>query len=329
MMKRFAQNKKWWIALVIPSVLLVLSFNQSTETPEEPKYKTEYVIVLVIDGPRITETFGDSTHKYIPNLANVLAPQGVLVPKFRNNGPTYTNAGHTAICTGVYQKINNSGLELPKNPSVFQYFLQQKGLDSTQAYVIASKGKLNILANTKNKEWKGKNCPSQFCGTDGRGIGYTNDAYTWRDAQSIFSTYHPKLTLINVLECDVRGHQHQWKEYLEALKRTDNIALSLWNFIQNDPVYKDKTTLFITNDHGRHPDGHKDGFVSHGDKCEGCRSIYLVALGPDFKSNVTLDIAYEQIDISATIAELLGFDFPVSNGRVMRQLFVNDPQKGY
>jgi predicted AlkP superfamily pyrophosphatase or phosphodiesterase len=262
-------------------------------------------------------------------LANVLAPQGVLVPKFRNNGPTYTNAGHTAICTGVYQKINNTGLELPKNPSVFQYFLQQKGLDSTQAYVIASKGKLNILANTKNKEWKGKNCPSQFCGTDGKGIGYTNDAYTWRDAQSIFLKYHPKLTLINLLECDVRGHQRQWKEYLEAIKRTDKLALNLWNFIQNDPVYKDKTTLFITNDHGRHPDGHKDGFVSHGDKCEGCRSIYLVALGPDFKSNVTLNTAYEQIDISATIAELLGFDFPVSNGRVMRQLFVNDPQKGY
>jgi hypothetical protein len=55
----------------------------------------------------------------------------------------------------------------------------------------------------------------------------------------------------------------------------------------------------------------------------------LVALGPDFKSNVTLNTAYEQIDISATIAELLGFDFSVSNGRVMRQLFVNDPQKGY
>jgi len=259
----------------------------------------------------------------------VLAPQGVLVPKFRNNGPTYTNAGHTAITTGVYQKINNSGLELPKNPSMFQYFLQQKGLDSTQAYVIASKGKLNILANTKDKAWKNVNCPSQFCGTDGRGIGYTNDAYTWRDAQSIFSKYHQKLTLMNLLECDVRGHQHQWKEYLEALKRTDNLALNLWNFIQSDPIYKDKTTLFITNDHGRHPDGHKDGFVSHGDKCEGCRSIYLVAIGPDFKTNLTLNSAYEQIDISATIAELLGFDFPVSKGRVMRQLFVNDPQKGY
>ena len=329
MMKSFLSNKKVLVALILPVVLLVLSFIQSEDEVIQSKYKTEYVVVLVIDGPRITETFGDSTHKYIPNLANVLAPQGVLVPKFRNNGPTYTNAGHTAICTGVYQKINNSGLELPKNPSMFQYFLKEKGLDSTQSWVIASKGKLNILANTKNKAWRNVHCPSQFCGTDGKGFGYTNDAYTWRDAQTIFSAHHPKLSLINLLECDVRGHQHQWKEYLEAIKRTDILALNLWNFIQSDPIFRDKTTLFITNDHGRHPDGHKDGFVSHGDKCEGCRSIYLVAMGPDFKKNVTLSTAYEQIDISATIAELLGFDFPVSNGKVMRQLFVNDPQKGY
>lgn len=304
-------------------VLAILSFQTKNydDVPTDRKYTTENVIILVIDGPRMSETFGDSTYKYIPNLANVLAPQGVLLKNFRNNGPTYTNAGHTAITTGVYQRINNSGLELPKNPSIFQYFLKEKGLSKESAWIIASKGKLNILANTKNKKWRNQYTPSSFCGVNGSGLGYTADEKNFSDALRILGQYHPKLTLINLLEVDVNGHANLWEGYLKAIQRTDQKALELWNFIENDSIYKGKTTLFITNDHGRHSKGHKDGFVSHGDNCEGCRSIYLIALGPDFKKNSILPNRYEQIDISKTIAEMLHFYEPVSEGQIMKDLF--------
>jgi predicted AlkP superfamily pyrophosphatase or phosphodiesterase len=304
-------------------VLAILSFQTKKydDLPTDRKYTTENIVILVIDGPRMTETFGDTTYKYIPNLANVLAPQGVLLKNFRNNGPTYTNAGHTAITTGVYQRINNSGLELPKNPSIFQYFLKEKGLSKESAWIIASKGKLNILANTKNKKWRNQYTPSSFCGINGSGLGYTADEKNFSDALRILGQYHPKLTLINLLEVDVNGHANLWEGYLKAIQRTDQKALELWNFIENDSIYKGKTTLFITNDHGRHSKGHKDGFVSHGDNCEGCRSIYLIALGPDFKKNSILPNRYEQIDISKTIAEMLHFNEPVSEGQIMKDLF--------
>lgn len=302
---------------------LLVSFTQDVfeKDPVSKKYKTEYVIVLVIDGPRMTETFGDTSFKYIPNLARIIAPQGVLLKNFRNNGVTHTNPGHTAITTGVYQKVKNDGSELPKNPSMFQYYLKQMELDSTQAWVIASKGKLNILANTKNKKWKNKYKPSQYCGVNGVGMGYAGDKATWKEAQIILKKHHPKLTLINLLEVDATAHQNLWDKYLLGIKNTDQTALELWDFIQSDSIYKDKTTLFITNDHGRHLDGHADGFVSHGDNCEGCRSIYLIALGPDFKTNTILPNQYEQLDISKTISELLHFDFPVTKGKVMTDLF--------
>lgn len=311
------------VTLFVPITGVLLSFNldEPEEISVQKVYKTEYVIVLVIDGPRMSETFCDSTYQYIPNLANVLAPQGVLIKDFKNNGSTHTNPGHTAITTGVYQKMKNNGMELPKNPSMFQYFLKEKNLDSTQAWVIASKGKLNVLGNTKDREWKNHYMPSTYCGVNGAGMGYEGDLLTWQNAQVILKKHHPKLTLINLLEVDVNGHQNLWKKYLQAIRNTDQKALELWNFIQSDSIYKDKTTLFITNDHGRHLDGHKDGFVSHGDKCSGCRSIYLVALGPDFKVNAELSNSYEQLDISKTIAELLHFYFPVSKGVVMTDLF--------
>ena len=45
---------------------------------ETSKYKTENVIVLIMDGPRYTETWGDSSHQYIPHMANDMAQHGVI-----------------------------------------------------------------------------------------------------------------------------------------------------------------------------------------------------------------------------------------------------------
>lgn len=316
-------NRYNLIPLGLLLVLITLSFRtkEKTVTFSDRQYQTENVIILVIDGPRMSETFGDTSYHYIPNLARVLAPQGVLMKNFRNNGPTYTNAGHTAITTGVYQRINNGGMELPRNPSIFQYFLKEKQLSMENAWVIASKGKLSILGNTKDKKWRNQFQPSLYCGVNGSGVGYTSDDKCFADAVRLLKAHHPKLTLINLLEVDVKGHINDWNGYLKAIVNTDKKALELWNFIQNDSIYKDKTTLFITNDHGRHLEGHKNGFVNHGDNCEGCRSIYLIALGPDFKSNTVIDRSYGLIDISSTISEMLKFDFPVSKGQVMTELF--------
>ncbi|MES2799186.1 MAG: alkaline phosphatase family protein [Bacteroidota bacterium] len=319
---------KLLIVALIPLAGILSSFEQKEVSIDcEPSsvnfdsIKSKNVIVLIIDGPRYSETFGDTSYQYIPHLANDLAPQGVLIKRFRNNGPTYTNAGHAAICTGVYQKINNNGEELPKNPGMFQYFLDQKKLDANHAWIIASKGKLNILANSKNKKWKDKCVCSQYCGVEGKGEGYNNDVNNWRETQRILGEHHPELVLINMLEVDVQGHQNNWPAYLKALKKTDQIAYDLWNFIQNDSIYKDNTTLIITNDHGRHLDGHKDGFVNHGDNCEGCRQMYFVGLGPDFKKGLILENMYEQIDIPVTISKMLHFSIPTAEGKVMNCLF--------
>ena len=288
---------------------------------QQSTYKTEYVVVLVIDGPRMTETFMDSTLQYIPNLSGFLAPQGVLCRDFKNEGPTYTNAGHTAITTGNYQRINNAGMEYPKFPSMFQYFLKTSGAQQSDAYVIASKGKLSILGNTKHTDWKDAYLPTLYCGVNGSGVGYTSDEATFKDAMEILQSKHPKLTLINLLEVDVNGHANLWSNYLEAIRKTDDKARKLWEFIQSDSVYANKTTLFITNDHGRHSKGRRDGFISHGDNCTGCRSIYLVALGPDFKVGKEINVGYDLIDIPATISEMLHFDMPTARGKVMTELF--------
>src|SRR3954464_11696971 len=93
-------------------------------------FKTKNVIVLVVDGPRYSETWGDPSHQYIPHMANDLAKEGVIYTSFQNDGFTYTNSGHTALTTGYRQEIANSGEKVyPDHPSIFQYFLKYSGKD--------------------------------------------------------------------------------------------------------------------------------------------------------------------------------------------------------
>ncbi|MEO9533401.1 MAG: alkaline phosphatase family protein [Crocinitomicaceae bacterium] len=307
------------LELMMLSLLILSSINVFSQ--EKKKYKTENVIVLIMDGPRYCETWGDSTHKLVPNMAKHMAQHGVISTNFRNNGPTFTCSGHTAICTGVYQKVRNDGTELPKHPSMFQYYLQATGKKQNAAYVIASKDKLSILTNCKKKDWKGKHRPAQDCGKNGLFSGYRSDAKTYARTIEILKEEKPNLTIVNFRQPDAWGHAGNYEMYLKTTKQTDQYIYQIFKFLSEDEHYKGKTTVFVTNDHGRHLDGRKDGFINHGDGCEGCRKINFFAAGPDFKRDQIIDIAGEQIDIPVTIGELLGFKIVKSKGRIMQELF--------
>src|SRR3972149_7538234 len=73
-----------------------------------PKYKTKNIILLVIDGPRYSETWGDTSHQYIPNFAS-MAYEGTVFTNFYNDGITNTVNGHAALTTGFYENLNNAG----------------------------------------------------------------------------------------------------------------------------------------------------------------------------------------------------------------------------
>jgi hypothetical protein len=58
-----------------------LVYAQNTQT----NFKTKYVYILVIDGPRYSETYGEPTCKYSPILCDSLKHEGTFYANFKNN----------------------------------------------------------------------------------------------------------------------------------------------------------------------------------------------------------------------------------------------------
>lgn len=311
-------------SVVVIRCLVVVTFTLMTGGCEKetalPEYQTQNVFILVVDGARYTETWGDPNHQYISHRSELLE-QGVFCNRFYNNAFTETCQGHQAMCTGVYENINNTGLQSPTNPSVFQYWLKKYKHSNSESWVIASKDKLEILTDCANPQWKGTYKPSADCGNNGAFSGYREDSITFKKLKFIATNNHVRLAIVNFKQPDAAGHLGDYEAYKQGIIDTDRYIYEFWNFLQSNLIYKNKTTLIVTNDHGRHSINHLDGFVSHGDSCEGCKHIEFFALGPDFKQNYICSTAYEQIDIASTVARLMGVEMPTSNGKIMKDIF--------
>lgn len=312
---------------LVVSALLFVFFQCSEKPPytnasnSTPPVRPENIVIVVMDGPRYSETWGDPTHQNIPYMANEMAKEGAVFTNFYNTGPTYTNAGHSAITTGNRQQINNRGNEWPKYASIFQYYLKKTGKEKQAAWIITSKDKLAILANTNDENWKDMFLPSTDCGVSGLGSGYRHDSVTFQRSLDILKKHHPNLVLINFKEPDASAHTNNWPGYLQGIKDTDEYIWKLWTFIKADTFYKDRTAFFVTNDHGRHLDNVKNGFITHGCRCRGCRHINLYAYGPGF-TRQCIDKKYALQDITATTAYLLDLHMPNSEGEIIKELWV-------
>ncbi len=284
-------------------------------------YQTKNVVVVVIDGPRYSESWGQTGRPNVRYMDSVMAPVGCTHSYFYNLGETWTTNGHTALTTGIYQSINNTGGEYPKNPGIFQHYLKKHPNESNLVWLITSKDKLQVLSDCKDPKWKNKYIASTDCGVNGLGTGYRHDSITFKRVMYTLDVRKPKVLFVNFREPDFSGHKSDWNGYIRGIQQTDSMVHEIWKFIENDPYYQGKTAMFITNDHGRHLDGVSNGYVSHGCNCEGCRRIHLLSFGPDFKQGAYLNQAAELIDVNATVGELLQLHSLKSNGRVLWELF--------
>ena len=145
------------------------------------------------------------------------------------------------------------------------------------------------------------------------------DVFTHYGALEFLKSKKPKVLYISYGETDEWAHSGHYRDYLESAHQFDTWVNDIWNYIQNDPKYKNKTSLFITVDHGR-GDQNKDQWTSHGSNIPGANEIWFAVMGPDTpaKGEMKNEMQLYQKQFAQTFASLLGLQFtadhPVADG---------------
>jgi hypothetical protein len=285
-------------------------------------YKTKHVFIAVMDGVRYSETFGDITHALVPHLYNDLRPEGTLFTNFYNRGVTVTRQGHSTLISGTWQSIPNGGPRLTR-PTLFEYYRDEKGVPSTKCWTIFGKGPYAFGPYSSHPAYGGR-FSGQYIFGGGQDNPLSEDtaegnAAVLNKTIEVMKKDQPDIVFINFGYTDHIAHvSGEINNYHAAIKNTDEQMWKLWNAIQSDPHYRDSTTVFFTNDHGRH----SHDFQNHGDHCEGCEHTMLLVLGPDVKKNAVADKEALPIDVAPTVAELLGFQTPLATGRVLSESLI-------
>ena len=136
------------------------------------------------------------------------------------------------------------------------------------------------------------------------------DVYTNYEALVELKTKKPKVIYIAYGETDEWAHAGQYRSYLDAAHQVDSWIKQLWEMLQNDPQYKNKTTLLFTTDHGR-GDKQKEQWVGHGTKIPDSSEIWFAVMGPEIKAKgeVKVPMQIYQKQFAQTISKMLGFTF--------------------
>lgn len=262
---------------------------------------SQNVVIVVVDGARYSETFG-AGEATIPRLWRDIRPQGMIWTNYRNDGVTKTTPSHATILSGVWQEIANDGSERSTAPTLFEYFRRETAAPESDACVVAGKEKLTSLAYSAHPDYGAPYGATVVAAS-------TDSSVAWA-VDSVLGHLRPRLLLVNFADVDRYAHDGDSAGYLGAITRADSLIGRLWQRLQADPFYRGTTTLLITNDHGRH----ETDFTGHGDDCEGCRHIMLMAVGRSIPPGRTVNRLRQHIDIAPTVGDLLGFATPVAAG---------------
>ena len=147
----------------------------------------------------------------------------------------------------------------------------------------------------------------------------TGDELTFFITREVMREFAPSLLLVNFWDMDV-AHWGSYSLYLQAITRTDRVTGMLWDEVQVNPKYKDKTTVLIVPELGRDGDLEgANGFLNHRTGDASCRNVWLLALGAGVPVGET-ERPILHVDVAATAAEVLGVRTGAISGKPLKEI---------
>ena len=323
------------------SLLLAFASATAKESSINQKIKAKNLFIIVANGVRYDDAFGNKHHLYTENIWTKLRPLGTICANFYNTKLTYPIPAQASLLTGVWHVFENPLNETirPFFPTIFEYWKKDSG---DRCYFAASKKQFEILAHSDYREY-GKTYAPVFdtnvtASSDTSLREETTDIMsnaTYKKAVSYIFKHHPSFVYLNLdsgraeethsspLECrfsnnegGCEGEADLLNAYYESIILTDVIIHDLWNRIQHDEIYKDKSVFIFLSTHGRHT----DDFRGFGDNCRGCQKLNFLIIGPGIKNKFISKKKRTLIDICPTVGMLFNLSVPFAKGKIMKEI---------
>ena len=140
-------------------------------------------------------------------------------------------------------------------------------------------------------------------------------------AKQLMRQLSPSLLWVTLHDIDI-AHSGAFSLYLDGIKRSDRLCAELWQTIQKDPEYANRTTMFILPDFGRDSDIESggNGFQHHRTGDALSRTTWMMVLGPGLKQNTVIDRPTESTDLIPTLGAYFGFDARMSTGKPIAEV---------
>ncbi|MGZ4035008.1 MAG: alkaline phosphatase family protein [Bacteroidia bacterium] len=288
-------------------------------------------------------TSEESRKKLLPFIWGTMAKNGQIYGnrKFNNNVDNsnpywFSYPGYSEIfCGYVDTAVNSNDYKPNPNTNVLEYLNKQSAYKQKVA-AFGAWDAFDRILNEKRSNFPVFSGYDDCCGNSKDSIAdlinemkknsynplgseEVLDVFTNYEAFHYLKTVQPKVLYISYGETDEWAHKGNYMDYLDAAHRVDKWLEDLWNYIQSSPVYKNKTALFVTVDHGR-GDLDKTKWTSHNSKIEDSHQIWFAVMGPGIlpKGEIKTGMQLYQKQFAQTFAELLNCNFtcehPVANG---------------
>jgi hypothetical protein len=271
--------------------------------------------------------------KLMPFLWDVVAAKGVMLGsrKYGNHFETanpyfFSYPGYNEIFTGYPDTAVNSNDKIPnKNENVLEFLNKQQGfkgkvasfgswdvftsiLNAKRSGIMVNDGFLEVKGNVSERlklyNSLQHEMPDLFHG------GERLDVMTFNMGFEYMKSNKPRVMHFGFGDTDEFAHAGMYDLYLDAAQKADAWIKRLWDYIQSDPFYANKTTLIIATDHGRGEA--RDGrWRHHGQETPESQQLWMAAIGPSVGAagEVKTQAMANQGQIAATIAQLLGKSF--------------------
>ncbi len=271
--------------------------------------------------------------RLLPFFWNVIAKQGQLYGnRLEGNNVNTTNKmwfsypGYNEILAGFADDVRVNSNDPVNNPNqtVLEFLNKIKEfkgkvaafsswetfpwiINTTRSGIPVNSGFVKEVLNPNEREKLMNELMFQLPNESG---GTRADAFTFHYAFEYLKKNKPRVLFISFDETDHFAHEGEYDHYLASAQYTDGFIKNLWDWIQSQPTYKDKTTLIITTDHGR-GDTTSDDWRHHGSNMQHADQIWFAFLGPDTPAlgEVKTNQQLYQSQVASTLSALLGIEY--------------------